>query len=128
MLLKDQPGPDQPLCQALSVSLWQHSFSLSLGAAPHCFKGAKKRDVVGVLDDLLVQFPVFTLCQHLQPISLRFLVDPCNCLAVSIRGEHQPGLGLSSEPRIPAGLCRHCFLTREQLFAGINYTCPCLVS
>lgn len=42
MLLEDQPGPDQPPCQALSVSLWQHPFSLSLGAAPHCFKAAKK--------------------------------------------------------------------------------------
>lgn len=89
MLLENQPGPDQPLCQALSVSLWQHQFSLSLGAAPHCFKVAKKRDVVGVLDDLLVQLPVFTLCQHLQPVSLRFLVDPCNCLAVNIIFENQ---------------------------------------
>lgn len=60
---------------------------------------------MGVLDDLLVQLPVFTFCQHFQPVSLGFLVDPCNCLAVSIRGEHQPGLGLSSEPRIPARLC-----------------------
>lgn len=49
MLLEDQPGPDLPLCQALSASLWQHLFSLGLEAAPHCFKAAKKRDVVGVV-------------------------------------------------------------------------------
>lgn len=47
MLLEDQPGPDQSLCQALSVSLWQHPFSLSLGAAPHCFKAAKKEGCGG---------------------------------------------------------------------------------
>lgn len=44
---------------------------------------------MGVLDDLLVQLPVFTLCQHLQPISLSFFVDPYNCLAVNIILENQ---------------------------------------
>ena len=32
----------QPLCCALAVSLWQHSFSLGLEAAARCLKAAKK--------------------------------------------------------------------------------------